>query len=548
LHCFLCFFLQSNNLKRLAGGVLAAKAFGSLTTEDKTQSLTKMLSYMTADGTFKLNADDQEGTTGNVHYALELLAAVGGENAGSELAVDVFEKAFRMLPGGDFEGESDATLMVPLSKLTDKKLRLVGDRLNTVAEVLLNKKHSTCMTSVSRVFDALELVAQYKASPLHVSFEQNKFESAKPESHLLRVSVKSILGAAVDVEAAEVVTIKTVGKDSSVLQGATFANGVLDMSSAKLSAGRYLAQITVTVAGRAKALPYQAYFAVVDTVAVKDVRFQLVEGDDDDSSSQPTVVSKQNSVSGVIASALAGDKLQVTFQVAAAGDVAGTRKPHQAVVRLTHQETGRSVFFTGKKGDAAGALSYAVTIAVGDNAEKFAHQSGAYTVTIQVGDAVYSAPTEFVLGSVDLRFPAKQAEHLPLYAKSLLHASDVTLKPLPEITHVMRPPAKRASNFMATLFTGLTVAPLVVFIVFLLHMRPDLARLGSLANLAALGCLALMLLLYVSYWLSLKGVSFYETIKYLCILTPVTVVVGSYSLASVKAMRVKAEAAKEKQN
>jgi hypothetical protein len=57
-----------------------------------------------------------------------------------------------------------------------------------------------------------------------------------------------------------------------------------------------------------------------------------------------------------------------------------------------------------------------------------------------------------------------------------------------------------------------------------------------------------MLLLYVSYWLSLKGVSFYETIKYLCILTPVTVVVGSYSLASVKAMRVKAEAAKEKQN
>jgi Na+/H+-dicarboxylate symporter len=151
---------------------------------------------------------------------------------------------------------------------------------------------------------------------------------------------------------------------------------------------------------------------------------------------------------------------------------------------------------------------------------------------------------------VDLRFPAKQAEHLPLYAKSLLHASDVTLKPLPEIAHVMRPPAKRASNFMATLFTGLTVAPLVVFIVFLLHMRPDLQRLGSLANLAALGCLALMLVLYVSYWLSLKGVSFYETIKYLSILTPVTVVVGSYSLASVKAMRIKqAEAAvKDKQN
>jgi hypothetical protein len=57
-------------------------------------------------------------------------------------------------------------------------------------------------------------------------------------------------------------------------------------------------------------------------------------------------VSKQNSLSGVVASANAGDKIRVTFLVAAEGDFGSTRKPHQAVVRLTHKDTGRSVFFT----------------------------------------------------------------------------------------------------------------------------------------------------------------------------------------------------------
>lgn len=521
--------------------MLAANTFGSLTTDEKKNAISRLSSFTAADGSFKLSPEDEVGTAANAHFALEVLAAVAGDSTtGSDLSVDVFEKAFQMLPGGDYEGEPDVTLMVPLSRLTDKKLRLMGDRLNVVAESLLNKRHSSCMTSVSRVYDALQLVAQYKASPVHVSFAQNRFE-ANPQSHKLQVVAKSILGEDLPLEAVEVVAVKTIGKDSAHFAGEKFENGVLDMSSANLGPGRYLAQVAVTVAGRPKALPHQAYFAVTDAVNVRDVRFQLIGGSDNAAATEPEAVKAQNALQAGTASAMAGDAVRVTFQVASKHDGAATRKPHQAVVRFTHQLSGRSAAFIAKRGSDSGAvLNFEVKFSVADSILRFDHLSGAYLVTIEVGDAAYSAPVEWVLGTLTLALPAKKPEHLPLYSKSLLHSSDVTLQALPEITHVMRPPAKRASNFMATVFTALTTAPLLIFVGFVLSLRPNLARLGSLPSLAALVCLALMLGLYVSYWLALPGVTFYETIRFLCILTPITVVAGSLALSSVKAMRLKA--------
>lgn len=544
----LCSLVQADNLKQVAGGVLAANTFGGLTTDDKKNAISRIASFMAADGSFKMSPEDEVGTAANAHFALEILAAVAGDStSGSDLAVDVFEKAFQMLPGGEYEGEPDVTLMVPLSKLTDKKLRLVGDRLNVVAESLLNKRHSSCMTSVSRVYDSLQLVAQYKASPVHVSFAQNRFD-ANPQTHKLQVVAKSILGEDLPLEAVEVVAVKTIGKDSAHFAGEKFENDVLDMSSASLGPGRYLAQVTVTVAGRPKSLPHQAYFAVADAVTIRDVRFQLVGGSDDATSTEPEAIKAQNSLQAGTASAMAGDSVRVTFQVASKHDGAATRKPHQAVVRFTHRDSGRSAVFIAKRsGDSTSALHYEVKFSVADSMARFDHLSGAYVVTVEVGDAAYAAPVEWVLGTVTIALPAKKSEHLPLYAKSLLHTSDVTLQALPEITHVMRPPAKRASNFMATVFTALTAAPLLVFVGFVLSLRPNLFRLGSLPCVAALVCLALMLGLYVSYWLALPGVSFYETIRFLCILTPITVVVGSFALSSVKAMRLKViEAGKDK--
>lgn len=538
---------QGSDLEGIAGGLLALKELGTLSTEDKTAALSRLLSLSTVDGTFRSRPDDVSSSLANVHTALEALSAIAGEN-GSELASDAFEKAFQLIPGSenDRAAGSDALLVVPLSKLTDKKLRLVGPRLVTVAEELLALKYSDDIATQAKVFDGLKLVSAYKASPLHFALEKNTFDAGAASEHKLKVTVTDILGENVGVDAAEVVSIKTIGKEGALLEGEKFVDGVLDLSGAHLPAGRYLVQLGVTVAGRPKPSPFQAFFVVTDKVAVSAVRFAVSDGGEEIPLNDLQPVKKQNALDPATANAVNGDKLQLAFDVASQANPSSTKKPHQALVRLAHRESGHSVSFTAKKSatsGAKGALAYSVVVSLADQAALFDHQSGEYTVTVQVGDVSYAAPVEWVVGSVELRFPARQNVNLPLYAKSLLHTSDTTLKPLPEITHVMRPPAKRASNFMATVFTGLSVAPLVVLLLYLLSLKPDLARIGSLSSLLALGSFSLTLALYVGYWLSLQGVSFYETIKYLCFLTPVTMFLGSYCLSAVEALRLKQTAA-----
>ena len=533
-------------MKSIAGGVLALKELGLLTTDEKTSALAALLSLSTADGTFRSRPDDSTSSVANVHSVLEALYALGGET-GSELATDAFEKAFQLIPGSesDKNSVSDVLLVVPLSKLTDKKLRLVGPRLVTVAEELLALKYVDDIATQSKVYDGLKLVAAYKASPFYFALEKNTFDGRVAADHKLKVTVSSIVGENVAVEAVEVASIKAIGKEGNLFQGEKFVDGVLDLSSANLAAGRYLVQLGVSVAGR-KPLPFQSFFVVTDQVVVNGVRFAVSDGGEEIAHADLQPVKKQNSLDLSTANVLNGDKLQLAFEVASEISPASTKKPHQATVRLSHRESGHSVSLNARKSAAAGAngaLAYTATIALAEQAALFQHLSGEYTITIQVGDVSYAAPVEFVVGAVDLRFPAKQNVNLPLYAKSLLHTSDTTLKPLPEIKHVMRPPAKRASNFMATIFTTLVIAPVVALVGFIISLKPDFARFGSLFSLLALGSFALTLALYVGYWLSLKGVSFYETIKYLCFLTPVTMFLGSYCLSSVQALRMKEAAA-----
>ena len=50
------------------------------------------------------------------------------------------------------------------------------------------------------------------------------------------------------------------------------------------------------------------------------------------------------------------------------------------------------------------------------------------------------------------------------------------------------------------------------------------------SSLAFVGSIGAILALYVAYWLSLPGVSFYQTIYYLCILFPVAIFAGGRAI------------------
>lgn len=239
------------------------------------------------------------------------------------------------------------------------------------------------------------------------------------------------------------------------------------------------------------------------------------------------------------ASALNSDKLQIEFDI--------DKSVHQSFVRLGLVGSKHDVVFLAQKSESDSGddhVSYKSVISFNDEVEKFAHRSGVYSVSLIIADPSMSTPINVVIGTVDVKVPAKPAASHPLYAKSLLHASDVTLEPLPEIVHVNRPPAVKASNFMATVFSALTGLPLVVFVLYALSLRFSLAL--SLSALVGVASLALSLGLYVSYWLALEGVSFYQTIKYGFALLPITAVLLRWALGVSSAGAAAAAADKSK--
>jgi len=515
--------------------------------------------YSVAAGRIKSALTSNSLSLNNIPVVLDALAVFRQQQEGGplhpELVADLSEKGFQLLPSGDGSFAADPLLLHPLSLLADKKLRLVGQRMIAVTESLLALRHSGDLATLSGVLQGLAYVSTYKFNPVHVALQGRSFPYGTAEKKL-EVLVVDALGRPVDGTSVEAVSIKAVGASAASGAGREFFQGVslfplptqtelhwLSLASEDLLPGKYAAALAASVKGHTKAVSFTGFFVISQPAAILSVAVGLADAPLSASkSSDLLAVAAPNDLTSLqlTGSAVSGDHLLVQWAV---GGPAGgaVKKPHQSFVRLTNSASGLSGFFAGSRRlDADGGVhSYEASISLSNEMEKFGYQSGSYLLSIVVGDLTYTSSLEFVAGSLHLSFPAAPVVNLPLYAKSLLHASDVTLTKLPEITHVMRPPAKRASDLVALLFTALVNLPLLVLLVFLtVRLKPDLRRLSSPASVAFAGCILATLVLYVGYWLGLKGVSFYQTIYYLCVLAPVTAVVGSYSLASVKQMRL----------
>jgi len=533
--------IQSTDLMSITGGVLALNLLGKITAQDKQSSMNKLVSLMTKDGKFKLNRFDDDSTASiqNLHHALEMLSSITSDNDASDFAADVFEKAFGLIPtGSSSEFETDALLMVLLSKLTDKKLRLMGHRLVVITEILLNLKLSSDIVVLSHVYEAFRIIAAYKASPVHMYLETTSFQVGQPSTYRLQLRVKDVFGVDLDVDHVELSSLKGAGKDSSMLpQGTRLQNNVLDMSTVRFRPGRYAVAVSVLLSGRPKPNSFHGSFVVRDLVEVRKVFVGVADSSD---MSDMNAVKTQNSLSGLEASATNNEKLLVDYDVLSTVDPNYTPRPHQAVVKLTNQQSGKSAYFVSKKVGSGGgdALKFSTVINLATDSGKLDSQSGDYVVSIAVGDSAYESAIEWVVGDVYIAFANKPKVNKPLYKESLLHTSDNTLEPLPEIAHLMRPDAKRASDIMATIFTALTWVPLLAYVIFVLSLSPNLMLLASLPSLSLLTCFAAILSLYISYWLALDGASFYETIRYLCFLFPTIMIVGRYSLMVLTANRL----------
>ena len=534
-------------MKSLAGAALAAKAAGEKLPVMK-DVVGKLKSLLEPDGTFK-SSDNSPASIENTRIAMEVISDYADQSTRFTVS-EILETVIKLLPTGSDDTPVDPLLLVYLSKSSEDKIKLSTSQLEAIGTSSLQLFQSNDLSVVSLSLQTLSIISTYKANPIYAGFKTNNYLLSN-DNKVLTIEAYNVLGKSVELSSVDVKYLKPVTalKEASLFSGKlekdNDENFTLDLQSLALPVGTYVLNMHVTVAGRKSSIGIERYVTISIGVDISSV-WAGVTDSKQVHLSDLTPLKSENSLLGVTGSSAALDVVHIAFSVLASADRL-MRAPHQAFVKFTHLETKmHTLFVCHLDGEMSGGSGYKfqVAIALGDETETFMHISGSYAVSILVGDSSILTPVEWELGEMTLTFPPKIKKDLPLYAKSLLAASDNSLGPLPEIIHKMRPPAKRASKFMSSFFALLALAPLVVLIPFLISISPNLNRLRSLPSLLFVVCIAAVLVLYAAYWLALEGASFYQTMKYLCFLAPLTFVIGRTALASVTYVRI-AESKKE---
>ncbi len=313
-----------------------------------------------------------------------------------------------------------------------------------------------------------------------------------------------------------------VNKAGDTLSGTVITGNTINLSALNIAPGIYTIISEINKNGETTSV--RTKFAVVTDYSIDNVSVGLSNSKTGGKSNSKKV-STQNSFTHINNEGDSNEFISIYYTVKSLS------KPHQSFIKFTHIESGSSVYFISTTSSASNKFEYESIISFNDEIESFEHLSGDYSISILVGDVYSTEAIEWIIGKINLNFPEKIVKDFPLYTRSLLHTSDNTLKALPEIIHKNNPPSVRASTFMALIFTGLSLVPLLSFLGYILYQNgANFKYLKSISNIIFVICVGTCLLVYAFYWLALPGFSFYDTIKYLCFLVPVTFFVASVAL------------------
>ena len=535
---------QSSELSILAPAILASKVANLAS--DAEEALKVLIDLQMPDATWRPQAG-VKGSIGNAKTALQALAAYTDK----PMVGEALEKSKQLLPSGDDEGDGtavDPTLLVYLrSRVKKENKAFKKKQVMAITSSLLPLQYAGAedgLESLALCIEALQVLdtADQAAPLVHIS--ATGYSGKK-----VGLSVTDVFGQKVNIESVSLKSLRRQGADKALdtadFKASSTPTTQIDFSgaSADLKSGRYSAEVVVGLTEpAASSITATVRFVVPRSFSVSGVHAGVSQSKKV-SLNELTKVSAQNKWNGGSASAAGGDYVHVAFSLQqseadgskTASKAAVFQMPHQCFVKLTHIASGTDSFFVGAaEGGAAagtdGSMRYKVAVALNKEIETLSHHSGEYVMSVLVADAAASDPVEFVVGSLSISVPANVDKIAPLYTTSLLHASDNTLVSMPEIEHVMRPPEKRASAFMSALFTGLSLVPLVGFILFVASQSPNLQRLTSLSSWVYIASIGGCIFLCLAYWFNIPFFSFYEVIRYGCVVVPVTAVVSRWSL------------------
>ncbi|XP_057532279.1 dolichyl-diphosphooligosaccharide--protein glycosyltransferase subunit 2 [Amaranthus tricolor] len=423
--------------------------------------------------------------------------------------------------------------LMAFADVASGKLAVPGDKILGLAKYFLGIGVPGNFNDFFDQIDALALLENNSVStPLILSLPSTVISFTKNAQ--LKVKVSTVLGSA-----APPLTVKIVQAASSDSKNAPIIENqelkydvvtgyhVLDALPKDFDVGKYEFVFKIALNNPSQSDKYatggrtwvKVYFT--GEIKVENAEISVLDSDLSNVESKKLDLSVDSSIS---LSATHLQKLRLNFLLASPSGKAF--KPHQALLKLRHETNVEHVFVVGNSGK-----KFEILLDFLGLVDKLFYLSGKYDLQLTVGDAVMENSFSRSLGHIDLDLPEapEKATRQPLQPTDPLSR----FGPKAEIAHIFRAPEKRPLKELSLAFLGLTLVPLVGFLIGLLRLGvnfknfPKASVPATFAALFHVG-IAAVLCLYVLFWLKLN---LFTTLKYLSFLGIVLIFVGHRTLS-----------------
>ncbi|KAK6259944.1 hypothetical protein SCA6_014418 [Theobroma cacao] len=381
--------------------------------------------------------------------------------------------------------------------------------------------------------------------PLILSLPSTELSLTKKDS--LKVRVNTVLGSN-----APPLTVKLVGafssgsKDASLVESQELkfdaVTGVHILSSLpkSIDVGSYTFVFEIVlhesehekvyVTGNQTKVP----IFVTGLIKIENAEITVLDGDLGSIETQKKLDLAGQNVVSLSANHL--QKLRISFQLTTPRG--RPFKPHQALLKLRHESKIEHIFVVGNSGK-----QFEIVLNFLGLVEKFFYLSGRYDIELAVGDAVMENSLLRAIGHIELDLP-EPPEKAPRPPPQPVDPYS-RYGPKAEITHIFRAPEKHPPKELSLAFLGLTILPLLGFLVGVLRLGVNLKNFPSKAIPATFAILfhvgiGAVLLLYVLFWLKLD---LFQTLKLLGFLGVFLVLVGHRILSHLAAASAKVKSA-----
>ncbi|KAH1129785.1 hypothetical protein J1N35_001163 [Gossypium stocksii] len=457
----------------------------------------------------------------------------------------------KLVDGHEYQGPLSTTSSVlrgltAFAAVTAENLNLPGDKMLGLAKFFLGIGVPGDAKDFFNQIDSLACLESNRVSiPLILSFPSTVLSLTRKDS--LKVGVSTVLGSEVPS-----VTVRLVGafasgsKDASLVESQelnfdkTSGLHILNDLPKSIDVGSYTFVFEVVLH---EPEPEEFYFtgsqtkvpiSVTGLIKIENSEIAVLDSDLGNIESQKTLdLAGKNAIS---LSANHLQKLRLSFQLTTPRG--RSFKPHQVFLKLRHESKVEHIFVVGNSGK-----QFEIVLNFLGLVEKFFYLSGKYDMELTVGDAAMENSLLVAIGHIELDLP-EAPEKAPRPPPQPVDPYS-RYGPKAEITHIFRAPEKRPPQELSLVFLGLTILPLLGFLIGLLRLGVNLKNFptkpvpATFAILFHVG-IGAVLLLYVFFWVKLD---LFQTLKLLGFLGVFLVFVGHRILSHLAAASAKLKSA-----